>query len=74
MNISDAITNNRLKTIPLDELIDLLALDDDSDNDAEQWAGNLQLEESINRERISECHDDEENLLKDDDGSELVFE
>lgn len=66
--------NTENSAVSLDELIRLLSMDDDDDVDTEEWAGNLQLEESINRDRITSCRDDEENLLEDDDGSELRFE
>lgn len=66
--------NTENSAVSLDELIRLLSMDDDDDVDTEEWAGNLQLEESINRARITTCHDDEENLLEDDDCHELIFD
>lgn len=67
---------NTESIISLGQIIELFREDDELDNeiDEEQWAGNLQLEESINRARITTCHDDEENLLEDDDCHELIFD
>jgi hypothetical protein len=73
--MGDSLINTE-SIISLGQIIELFREDDELDNeiDEEQWAGNLQLEESINRARITTCHDDEENLLEDDDCHELIFD